>query len=155
MEIGFFLCFFDGISYSRIFFHDKSNGDIHFLLRRRSFKLHLRLKSEKGVKNVNKPIFWGENRNSCFWAALMGFFTYSRIFFHEKSNGDIHFFISETFYQTSPKVKVRKRGIFAVFWVKIQNQLSGHISLDFFISSEKNNYHRTPCKISALMDKRF
>ena len=108
-------CFSDGISYSRIFFHDKSNGDIHFLLRRRSFKLHLRLKSEKGVKNVNKPIFLGENRNSRFWAALMGFFTYSRIFFHEKSNGDIHFL----FLRRSIKLHLRlksEKGVYLPFF---------------------------------------
>ena len=53
------------------------------------------------------------------------------------------------------RFKRLKRGIFAVFWVKIQNQLSGHTWLYFFILSEKNNFYRTPCKISALTDKRF
>jgi hypothetical protein len=48
-----------------------------------------------------------------------------------------------------------KRGIFAVFWVKIQNQLSGNNWLFFCISSERNIFSRTPCKISALTDKRF
>jgi hypothetical protein len=43
VEIGFF-CFSDGLSYSRIFFHDKINGDINFLRRRRSIKVNFFLK---------------------------------------------------------------------------------------------------------------
>ena len=108
----------------------------------------------KRLKRGIFAVFWVKIQNQLSGHTWLYFFILS-----EKNN----------FYRTPCKIsaltdkrfwsygrfKRPKRGIFAVFWVKIQNQLSGHIWLDFFISSAKNNFSRTPCKISALTDKRF
>ena len=107
-----------------------------------------------GQKGVYLPFFRSKfklNFSEQFW---WDFFTSCERTIFLRFPKKISALTDERFWSYG-RFKRPKRGIFALFWVKIQTHISEQLWWDFFTSCERTIFLRFPKKISALTDERF